>query len=214
MNVGCAVSRSRPVSRLDSFPLWIHWRWRFGSTSWPPTSWSVSLSLSWPASPLTSGTTRIRATATATWSRISSPSPTVSGSLQEPFSVKDRDSIQRSLLTPTRNSTEKHFIYFFEPLEPQIFLPVHPPQALTNPLKNMSAPIHTQTQHKKNKSYAIASTPKKNRTKNNFKNVRNVSKAAPKIFSLKTAGVPRQLSALERSASVLIFIFVWSKIVF
>lgn len=143
-------SRSRPVSRLDSFPLWIHWRWRFGSTSWPPTSWSVSLSLSWPASPLTSGTTRIRATATATWSRISSPSPTVSGSLPEPFSVKDRDSIQRSLTTPHPKFHRKtFFIYFFEPLEPQIFLPVHPPQALTNPLKNMSAPIHTQTQHKK-----------------------------------------------------------------
>lgn len=150
MNVGCAVSRSRPVSRLDSFPLWIHWRWRFGSTSWPPTSWSVSLSLSWPASPLTSGTTRIRATATATWSRISSPSPTVSGSLPEPFSVKDRDSIQRSLTTPNpKFPPKKHFLIFFLPLEPQIFLPVH-----------VSTHTHANPTQK-NKSYAIASTPKK-----------------------------------------------------
>ena len=107
-------NRSRPVSRLDSFPLWIHWRWRFGSTSWPPTSWSVSLSLSWRVSPLTSGTTHIRATATATWSRTNSPSQTVSGSLPELFSVKDRDSILRSI---TKQKKKHNVLYHLSSIQ-------------------------------------------------------------------------------------------------
>ena len=176
-----AVNRSRPASRLGSFRLWIHWRWRFGSTSWPPTSWSVSLSLSWPASPHTSGTTRIRATATATWSRISSPSPTVSGSLPELFSVKDRDSIQRSLQT----TPEIHILTAWT----QILPPVHPPQALTNPQKPLRShvrayyTIHANA-HKKRKSnlcHCFYANPDKN--------YGTFQKLPPRFFFRYTAGV-------------------------
>ena len=72
--------RFRRASQRASFRSWIRWPWRFGCTLWRRTFWSVSPYSSWPVSRLTNGTTLTHATPTVTSSKISSPSPTVSGS--------------------------------------------------------------------------------------------------------------------------------------